>query len=175
MPKPGDGKAVYESIQASIQELRPWLPFARNDQSEEQTEINIRQAHAKFLKREDMRLLIFHKFSGQFIGASGLHNPNWKVRSFEIGYWIDSRFSGQGYMTEAVQGIAAFAFQELQANRVEIRCDRLNVRSRAVPERLGFALEGILRNEDMAVDGSGLRDTCIYAKLAGEEGHVEIR
>lgn len=166
MPMPGDGKAVYEAIQASITELKPWLPFAHEEQSEQNTEANIRIAHAKFLLRENMRLHIFHRESGEFIGSSGLHRPDWTIRKFVIGYWIDTRHRGQGFMTEAVEEITAFALSELKANRLEIHCDTLNVRSRAIPERLGFSLEGILLRDDLSADGTELRDTAIYAKIS---------
>jgi ribosomal-protein-serine acetyltransferase len=165
MPLPGDGTVVYESILFSINELKQWLPFAQHEQSEQSIEANLREAHSKFILREDLRLLIFDRETNQFIGSSGLHNPNWRIPKFEIGYWIDSRFSGRGYMTEAVQGIADFAFSELKARRVEIRCDSLNARSKAIPERLGFTLEGTFRNDDVSADGSRLRDTFIFAKV----------
>jgi ribosomal-protein-serine acetyltransferase len=163
MPKPGDGKAVYEAIQASLNELKPWMPFAHKEQSEEETEINIRESYAKFIQREDLRLLIFDKDTGEFIASSGLHRINWSVPKFEIGYWIDTRYSGKGYITEAVEGISDFAFRELKARRVEIRCDSTNLKSRRIPEVLGFTLEGILKNDSLSADGKGLRDTCIYA------------
>ncbi|WP_316570285.1 GNAT family N-acetyltransferase [Neobacillus sp. YIM B06451] len=164
LPKPGDGKAVFDAIQASIQELKPWMPFAKIEQTEEDVEANIREAYAKFIKREDLRLLVFDKQSGVLIGSSGLHRIDWSVPKFEIGYWIDSRYSGKGYMTEAVQGIFDFAVSQLSAKRIEIRCDSRNVKSRAIPERLGFQLEGILRNDVLSVDGD-LRDTCVFAKI----------
>ncbi|GGE44194.1 ribosomal-protein-serine acetyltransferase [Pullulanibacillus camelliae] len=165
MPHPGDGQVVYDALTRSRAELKDWLPFAQKEQTLEETEANMRRAHAKFLNREDLRLLIFHKENGTFIGSSGLHRMNWDVPKFEIGYWCDAAFSGKGYMTEAVQGIAHFAFTELHANRIEIRCDALNKKSRAIPERLSFQLEGILHNEALSVDGKSLRDTCIYAKV----------
>lgn len=164
MPVPGDGKIIYESVLSSLMELKQWLPFAQYEQTEESMEANIREAHAKFIQREDMRLLIFHKETKQFIGSSGLHNPDWRIPKFEIGYWIDTRCSGQGFMTEAVQGIADFAFSALLARRVEIRCDTLNDKSKAIPERLGFTLEGVLVNDDISADGTRLRDTFIFAK-----------
>ncbi|MBN6205672.1 GNAT family N-acetyltransferase [Ralstonia pickettii] len=164
IPRPGDGKVVYEAINASISELKPWLPFAQKEQSEEEVEVNIRNAHIAFMKREDLRLLVFSKETGEFVASTGLHRIDWSVRKFEVGYWIDSRWSGKGYMTEAVQGITDFAFRELQAKRVEIRCDEKNIKSRAVPERLGFKLEGILINDDLSPETSELRNTCIYAK-----------
>ncbi|UOQ95014.1 GNAT family N-acetyltransferase [Halobacillus shinanisalinarum] len=165
MPKPRDGEAVHNALKASIKELKPWMPFAQNNQSEEETEINVRESHINFLKREDLRLLVFHKETGQLVCSSGLHRIDWDVPKFEIGYWADTRFSGRGYTTEAVAGITQFAFKELSAKRVEIRCDSNNSKSKAIPERLGFRLEGVLRNDDLSVDGTELTDTCIYSKI----------
>lgn len=130
MPKPGDGKVVYDAIQASMQELKPWMVFAQKEQTEEEVEVSIRKSHIQFLQREDLRLLVFSKETGEFIASAGLHRINWDIPQFEIGYWIDSRFSGQGYMVEAAKGITDFAFSELKANRIEIRCDALNKKSR---------------------------------------------
>jgi RimJ/RimL family protein N-acetyltransferase len=164
-PLPGDGKAVYQALQASLNDLKLWIPWARIEQSEEEVEGSIRNAHAKFLTREDLRLHIFNKETGEFIGSSGLHRINWDVPKFEIGYWIDSRFSGHGFITEATEAITEFAFNELKARRVEIRCDYKNTKSRAIPEKLGYCLEGILKNDGISVDRSEIRDTCIYAKV----------
>jgi ribosomal-protein-serine acetyltransferase len=164
MPLPGDGAITCESINASLAELKPWMPFAQKEQTLEETEIVIRQGYSNFLNRSDLRLLIFNKDTGEFIASSGLHRINWDIPKFEIGYWIDTRYSGKGYMIEAVRGIADFAVRELKARRIEIRCDSKNVKSRAIPERLNFALEGILKNDSLSVDGE-LRDTCVYAKV----------
>ncbi|WP_182200589.1 GNAT family N-acetyltransferase [Paraliobacillus salinarum] len=164
-PRPGDGKDVYQAIRASKEQLKQWLPFAQKDQTEEETEVNIREAYINFIKREDLRLLVFAKETGAFIASSGLHRINWDVPRFEIGYWIDTRYSGKGYMTEAVRGICDFAFYELGANRIEICCDEQNIKSRAIPERLGFKQEGLFINDSVAFNGSGLRNTCIYAKV----------
>lgn len=165
LPLPGDGKAVFAAIQASKAQLQKWLPFANKEQTLEKTEATIRSAHAAFLKREDLRLHIFHRKTKEFIGCTGLHRINWDIPKFEIGYWIDSRKSGSGLMTEAVEAVTNFAFSELKANRVEIRCDTENSRSRAIPERLGYTLEGIMRSDSLAFEGEGLRDTCLFAKI----------
>ncbi len=86
IPRPGDGKAVYEAINASITELKPWLPFAQKEQSEKEVEVNIRNAYIAFLKREDLRLLVFSKETGEFVASTGLHRLDWSVRKFEVGY-----------------------------------------------------------------------------------------
>lgn len=162
---PGDGQIVHEAIQHSLEELKQWLPFAHKQQTLEQTEENIRNAYALFIQRQDIRLHIFRKEDQTFIGATGLHRISWEAGRFEIGYWCDTRWTKRGYLTEAVQGLTAFAFEELHANRVEIRCDTLNTASRKIPERLGFTLEGILRKDSMSADGTQLRDTCVFAKV----------
>lgn len=163
MPMPGDGQAMHESIEASRKEISQWLPFAKQKQTVEEVEINIREAHIKFLKREDLRLLVFEKETRELVGSSGLHQIDWTVPKFEIGYWVDTRHSGKGYITEAVEGIANFAFTQLKARRVQIRCDPKNKSSSAVAERAGFTLEGILKNDERSLDGDSLTDTCVYA------------
>jgi RimJ/RimL family protein N-acetyltransferase len=163
-PLPGDGKYVFKAIQASLNELKPWMPWAHMNQTEQDVEVNIRDSIAKFITRADLRLHLFNKETGEFIGSSGLHRINWDIPKFEIGYWIDTRFSGKGYITESTEAITKFAFTELNAKRVEIRCDSRNTKSRAIPEKLGFTLEGILKNDGISVESKEPRDTCVFAK-----------
>lgn len=162
-PKREDTEQCYEAVLHSMESLSPWLPFAQNPPELGRTEAVLIEAAANFQLRKDLRLHFFSKETGEFVGSTGLHRINWEVRKFEIGYWVDHRFEGKGYVTEAVERITRFAFEELEANRVEIRCDPENVRSRAVAERLDFELEGILRND--AISKNGLRDTCVYSKI----------
>lgn len=164
-PKREDAVLSFEAVRHSLEALRPWMPFAQHEPNLAEMTANLIQAETDFTLRKDLRLHFFDKNSGQFIGSSGLHRIDWEVRKFEIGYWVDSRFEGKGYVTEAVERITRFAFEELQANRVEIRCDPDNVRSRAVAERLGFELEGILRKDSLSRHDGKIRDTCVYAKV----------
>ncbi|WP_342476919.1 GNAT family N-acetyltransferase [Paenibacillus sp. FSL H7-0350] len=164
----GDGATVHEAVQESAVELRHWMPWAQQVPSVEESEVSIRKSRLQFLERSDIRLLLFHKKTGQLIGSSGLHRIDWLVRKFEIGYWVRTSYAGQGYISEAVNAITDFAIQELQANRLEIRCDSRNTQSARVAERTGFTLEGILRNDKTDVTGS-LRDTMVYSKVRGVE------
>ncbi|GAF13558.1 acetyltransferase, GNAT family [Bacillus sp. JCM 19046] len=170
MPRPGDGKLVHEAICASQEELKQWLSFASKNQSVEDVEIITREAHSKFLLREHLRFFVFQKNTRTFIATISLHNADWEVPKFEIGYWVDSRYSGQGYISEAVRGLTEFAFNQLGANRLTIRCDPRNVKSKAVAERAGFQLEGILKNDEWSIDGTVLTDTCIYANIRERSG-----
>lgn len=153
-PRPGDGPELHAAITESMAELRPWLPWASGAQSPEAVEENVVQAYADFLLRRDLRLhLYLLDRATTLVGGSGLHRIDWDVPRFEIGYWVRSTFAGQGYITEAVRAIAAFAFRELDAERVEIWCDARNERSAAVARRIGFRHEATLRRHRRDVDG----------------------
>lgn len=164
----GDGAKLNEAVKESRTELLPWMPWAEHSPTLEESEMVIRRSRIRYLERSDLMLLLFLKETGQLIGSSGLHRIDWQARKFEIGYWVRTAFGGNGYISEAVEAITQFAVHELDANRVEIRCDSRNVRSARVAERNGFTLEGILRKEKCDAAGS-LRDTMIFSKVKSIE------
>lgn len=163
-PRPGNGAESNQALRESLAELQPWMPWATPVPTPEDTEEHHRRAAAEWLTRENLQLLLYRKSDGLFVGSSGLHNIDWSVPRFEIGYWIRTSLSGQGYITEAVNAITAFAFDVLGAQRIEIRCDARNERSAAVAQRAGYTLEVRMRNQVRAVDGS-LRDTLVFVKF----------
>lgn len=167
-PRPGDGATVNAAVLDSLHELRPWMVWAQQTPAVEDNERYAREAHIRFLKREDLSLLLFLKGTNTMVGSSGLHGINWAVPKFEIGYWVRTPYASQGYITEAVAAITAFAFTTLAAHRVEIRCDAKNERSAAVARRSGFTLEGTLCCEDRCSMTNELRDTLVFAKVRRE-------
>lgn len=166
VPQPGDGIALYDAIAESLPELRQFLsslPWVAGEQSVESSETFCRNAHANFLACRDLPFLIFSRSSGELLGATGLHRPNWETPKLEVGYWRRSSASGHGLISEAVAALVHYAFAQAHAVRVELITDSKNTKSRRVAERCGFVLEGTLRNERRAPDGS-LRNTCLYAR-----------
>jgi RimJ/RimL family protein N-acetyltransferase len=161
-PRPDDGIPMREAMAETLADLKPWMPWARSVPTPVESEENVLEARKRFLDRSDMRLHLFLKDTGEFVGGSGLHRIDWSVPKFEIGYWCRKRCQGRGLITEAVRGITRFAFETLGANRVEIRCDIANERSRAVAEKAGFVLEAALRNERRRLDNT-LSDTLVFA------------
>ncbi len=169
-PQAGDGPALFEAIVESLPELRRFLaslPWVGGPQSVAASEIFCRNAQANFLARKDLPFLLFEKSSGEVVGATGLHRPQWATVKAEIGYWGRVSRAGRGHIGEAVRAVAAYAFEHLPAARLEIVTDEENAASRRVAERCGFRLEGVLRSERRAPDGS-LRNTCVYARLPGD-------
>jgi RimJ/RimL family protein N-acetyltransferase len=171
-PLPGDGLEVHRAVRESIGELTPRMAWPKEHKTVEDSEAYARRAQIAFLGRSALRLHLYLKGKDTLVGISGLQGTDWEVPKFEIGYWCRTRFTGRGYITEAVTGITAFAFDDLGARRVEIRCDPRNRPSARVAERAGFALEGTLRNNEVGTDGK-LRDTRIYASILGEWGDRE--
>lgn len=161
-PELSDVPFDYQAIKESLKELKPWMPWATEDYTLETCEESIRSAIAKYITKEDFRMLFFDKETGKLIGSSGLHRIDWKVPKFEIGYWCRTSETGKGYVTEVVRGLTTLCFEQFNAARVEIRCDDLNLKSAAVAERCGFTLEGILKNNERNSKGE-LRSTRVYA------------
>lgn len=170
-PRAGDGVALHEAIAESLTEMRRFLaslPWVAGEQSAEVSEAWCRNAHANFLARKDLPFLLFEKRSGGLLGATGLHRPVWSTPRVEVGYWCRTSRHREGFMTEAVEAVSRYAFAHLHAARIELITDEENVASRKVAERCGFVLEGVLRHERRAPDGS-LRNTCMYARFPGRE------
>jgi RimJ/RimL family protein N-acetyltransferase len=163
--KPGDGIAFNEAVISSLDELAPWLGWVSPPPTVEQSEANCRRGYARYLLNEDLMAFFFEKSSGALVGGSGLHDPDWKTRRFEVGYWSRTGFGGKGLITEGVRALSDYALKELGANRVFLTCDDKNVRSWKLAERAGFTLEGILVNERLNLQGQ-LRNTRSYARTA---------
>ena len=171
-PLPGDGATMRTAVLESQKELKPWMPWAVKVPSVEEYEILVREGQIKYLAREDFWLLIFLKDTPTLIGCSGLHDANWKVPSFEIGYWLHTAHTGNGYITEAVHSICTFAFAHLEAQRLLIRCDSENERSAAVAQRCGFHFEGTHLHDSRHHLTNELASTHYFSKLASQPAKV---
>ena len=163
-PMPGDGPELYAAVRESMEDLLPWMPWPAEHGTVEDSEASAREARVRFLERTELRMHLWLKGTETLVGSSGLHRIDWGVPKFEIGYWCRTGMTGRGYVTEAVRGIAAFAFDVLGAQRVEIRCDPLNRPSARVAELAGFRLEGELRNDARGTDGT-LLNTLVFSAV----------
>ncbi|MEM7535454.1 MAG: GNAT family N-acetyltransferase [Chloroflexota bacterium] len=163
-PRSGDGAEICRAVTESINELRPWMSWAQEAPTKEDSEARARQSWLEFQARTDLQLLLFLKGSNTLVGSSGLHRIDWDVPCFEVGYWCRTAYTGQGYITEAVAGITDFAFGTLGANRVTIFCDAKNERSAGIPQRLGYRHEAVLQKDSLSPSGE-LRDTFVFALL----------
>jgi len=170
----GDGPALFEAVEESREHILPWLPWGPNHKTPEDSEAVIRKALANWITREDMMVGVWERESGRYLGGSGLHRINWDVPSFEIGYWVRRTAEGHGFISEAVRLMCGLTFDTLHANRVRIQCATANVRSAAIPKRLGFVHEGTLRNAGVDTAGE-LIDIQVFAMTPADYAEASWR
>jgi RimJ/RimL family protein N-acetyltransferase len=163
-----DAEQVFAAIDESLDHLRPWVDWIDNNRSLDDVRDYCIRSQASWLLRTDLTLGIFDALSGRYLGGTGLHDPDWQLRAFEIGYWLRVTAIGQGYATELTRLLADFALFALRARRVLLRCDARNDASRRVAERAGFVLEGRLRNVCLAPDGT-VSDDLVYSLISQDQ------
>ncbi len=151
-----------QAINESLAGLVPWLGWVTPAPTLEASEQSCRRAYARFLMNEDLMAFFLLKSNGELVGGSGLHNANWDLRQFEVGYWGRTSRLGQGLITEGVKALAQYAMGALEANRVFLTTDENNHASRRLAERAGFEFEGTLRLDRRNLDGN-LRNTRVYS------------
>lgn len=159
-----DARAVFDAVIANRDHLSPFMHWMTPGYSIDSAKAFIEQSIEKRAARKSLSLGIFR--GEQFIGSIGFVYFDWVAGKAEIGYWISADEEGKGIVTASARLLIGFAFRELELNRIEIRCSSENRRSAAIPERLGFTREGLLR---MAEFRNGrLHDFEIYGLLASE-------
>ena len=92
-------------------------------------------------------------------------------KAASLGYYLAEDAGGKGIMTRSVKAVLHYAFENLKLNKMEIRCGVENVKSRAIPERLGFKLDGVLRDEEWLYDH--FHDVAVYSLLASEWKEIQ--
>ena len=162
-----DSAGLWDAIDNSREHLEAWMPWVDRYRNPDNALQYTRRSLARWLLREDLAVAIVERATGRIVGGSGIHRPDWHYRLFEIGYWLRADAEGHGYVTETVQLLTRLAFDELDANRVELRIDTENIRSLRVAERLGFVLEGTLRRR-LAAPGDEPTDMHVLALMPEE-------
>mgnify|MGYP001508680821 FL=1 len=116
-----------------------------------------------FIGQENIWAMIL-KDAQQLIGSIGIvpdpKRENPQVRM--LGYWLDEAHWGKGYMTEAVQAILNYGFNELQLSLITANCYPHNKRSQQVLERNGFIYEGVLHQAELTYNGNIFDHLCYY-------------
>jgi RimJ/RimL family protein N-acetyltransferase len=168
---PGDVHLLREAIASSIDHLLPWMPWAVDEPRELQAQLDtLRLWRSKFDRNEDFFYGIFDLEENRVLGGTGLHariGPG----GLEIGYWIRKEAVHQGLATETAAALTQVAFEVESVNRVEIHCDPQNLASAAVPHRLGFTEEAILRQRSTDAQGHW-RDTQLWTLLREDYPHT---
>jgi ribosomal-protein-serine acetyltransferase len=160
--EPGDADEVFAVVEANRERLREWMPWVDGTTSADDTREFIERARRAEKDRDGLGIFV----DGRYAGGIGIR-VDVLDRHAEIGYWIGSAWEGRGLVTRACEALLRHAFGELGMHRVSILVAPANTRSRAVPERLGFTEEALLRQAGRT-DGQGFVDIVVYGLLEDE-------
>ena len=143
-----DAESYFDAEMASVEELMPHWNWAKPDKTLTEIKEFIQYAeecHGKDHPPE-IYFSVFLKETNKFIGVAWFFEINWFVPAFEILYWLDTRETGKGYMSEAVSALTRACFDFYDAKRIQIKISSDNDNSKGIPKRLNFKFECEVEN-----------------------------
>ena len=159
-----DASELFELTDDNRAHLRRWLPWLDVVTREADTRAYLR---ATMKQRKEGRGPVFGiHHESRLAGVIGFLPLDRVNRFGEIGYWLAANKQGRGIMTECCRFVVRYGFLTLDLNRVQIAAATENRHSRAIPERLGFKLEGVLRARENLY--GTFVDHAVYSLLRSE-------
>jgi ribosomal-protein-serine acetyltransferase len=156
-----DTPELFNLVNGNREHLRGWHPWVDQVRSlEDAGKLVFGWKQQNALNRGFCAAILF---DGRLCGAIQHLNVDWTNRWTALSYWLDAGHQGQGIMTNCCRAMVQHGFNTWKLNRVTIECAADNTRSRAIPERLGFQLEGIVRGVEWLHDR--FADHAIYGLL----------
>lgn len=142
-PTAADAERMAESVAVNLAHLSPWMPWATAEAGtlDVQRE-RLATVAADWEAGREYHYLALTKDDAVVLGRFGLHRRI-GPRALELGYWLCADAVGHGYATAAARSLTDVALALCDVDQVEIHCDEANVRSRRVPERVGYRLDRV--------------------------------
>jgi ribosomal-protein-serine acetyltransferase len=156
-----DAEPLFALVDANRGHLREWLPWLDQNTRVEHTRDFIRRSADG--EKLGTSLICVIERDGALCGVAGFNWIDRPNRACGIGYWLAESCQGSGLMTGGCRALIRYARDVLDLNRVEIRAAVGNHKSRAIPERLGFSTDGVLRDAEWLYDH--YVDHVIYTQL----------
>ncbi|WP_203718685.1 GNAT family N-acetyltransferase [Asanoa siamensis] len=157
-----------EENRADFLEFLPWADFVRD----EATAREFLTIYARRAADDSGRIYGLWQ-GGALVGGTLFRVFDTALSTAEIGVWLMRSARGQGLVSRAARQMIDWACDERGIRRVEWRCAPHNANSIAVAKRLGFRLEGTLR--EAFVCCGQRQDVQVWSQLAQERGRVEAR
>lgn len=147
-----------ELVSEQLDYLSQWLAWPPHCQSEQDFKLFIQRSLHDYADGKSMTCAIVYK--GEIVGNCSFNSINYDTLTVEVGYWLSQCHQGNGIMTRVVTSLIDIAFDELGMEKVQLAAAKDNAASRAVAERVGMALEGIITNKEKVSDR--ILDHAIY-------------
>ncbi len=157
----GDIEPLVAAVHASLNELRPWLPWAHANYDRADAQAWVEGRAVAWENDEAYSFAIVHTETERFLGGVGINRIDWPSRVGNLGYWVRTDATGQGVATTAARLAAGIGIEELGLRRIELLVPVGNTASRRVAEKIGAVQEGLLRRRLRVEDA--VYDAVLYA------------
>jgi len=157
-----DAELIFNTINNEREYLEVWLPFVEDTHDISYTKAFIENSAA--LDSANLTFTIFYQ--NHFAGLIGFKDTDFDNKKTEIGYWLSESFQHKGIVTRSCKALINYAFDKMDMNRIQIKAAKENLKSRSIPERIGFTYEGIERDGEL--HSRGFVDLVIYSLLKAE-------
>lgn len=167
--EPRDAPLLKEAIDRSVEHLRPWMPWIQAEPQtlDEKVEL-LRGFRGEFDLGTNFPYGIFNLEETKQLGGSGFH-PRGGEGSLEIGYWVAVDAIGRGIATEVAAVQTRVGFEVCGLERIDIQVEPRNERSLAIPRKLGYTQEGVLRRRlEPGEAGGPRRDSVLFTMVRDE-------
>lgn len=162
--EPRHSRELFQLVDSSRDSISEWLSFPSKTNSEGDSKLFIEKSLNRFANNNGYWSGIWYQ--DRLVGSIGFLYIDWSSKKTEIGYWLGKEFEGKGLVTNACKLFIKHAFEDLHLNKVETNIATKNDKSRAIPERLGFKEEGVIRDFEY-LNGEYL-DRVFYGLLKDE-------
>lgn len=154
-----DADRLFEAVDNSRQHLGPWLNWVAKTKKPEDSLEFIQQSKHQLHAQEGVALGVF--YDDKIIGGVSMFEWQHETRNAQIGYWICAEYEGRGIVARSLEAFMAYLFDQIGLYKIEVHYVPANKRSAKVAEKLGFKVEGVLRQrflrngviEDLVITG----------------------
>lgn len=161
-------KEDIPSLQKLTQSPGIWEYFTKNLSIDEELKAWVEEALRDREEGRRVPFVVIDKDENAICGSTSFGNISFYDKRIEIGWtWLGEHFMGMGVNRQAKFTLLSYAFDVMQLERVEIKTDNLNERSKRALRKIGATEEGILRSH-MLMQDNRRRDSIYYSFLKSE-------
>lgn len=155
---------LFDIISNNREHLSEFLPWVEKMKTVEDFRYYLQNCEHLYEEKKEVSFIIL--LNGKPVGRIGLHHLNLQNKIGSIGYWLDKSVEGKGIITKSCIKLIDYGFQQIDLNRIELKAATRNKRSQAIPEKLNFKKEGVLREAEFV--NNEFIDLFLYSMLKSE-------
>ena len=152
---------LFKIVDGNREHLSEFLPWVKYLQSEENFRSYLKNCEKLYIEKKEVSFIIL--LDENPVGRIGLHYLDLQNKIGAIGYWIDKNAEGRGIISKSCTKLIEYGFQAMLLNRIELKTAVKNLKSQAIPNKLNFKKEGILRQAEFV--NNEFVDLYIYSML----------